>query len=231
MLEGTTEHEDFAGHRGKIGPGDLQWMTAGRGIVHAEMPGSSEEFSRGLQLWINLPSHAKMKPPAYQELLDSDVPRALVDGGETATVKVIAGEAFGVNAAVRTHTKMMYLDVKLRPGKCVEHTVPTSYTGFMYILSGRARVGLNGDWYDAHTTLVMDQSGDRLPVEAPSEGDEVHYVLIAGEPIGEPVAQYGPFVMNTREELQQAMMDYQLGQNGFEKAPEWRSELRDRYGL
>jgi len=222
VLEGKTAHEDFAGHKGLLTPGDLQWMTAGRGIVHAEMP-ATQDVTRGLQLWVNLPSHAKMMDPRYQEMVDKDVPRALVDKGETATVKVVAGEAFGVAATVRTITPILYLDVHLQPGKCLEHEFPESYTGFVYVLTGHAKFGGEEKFAEPHTALVTSH-GTKLRVEASDKG-EVHYVVIGGEPIKEPVAQYGPFVMNTQEELQQAMMDYQTAMNGFERARNWESVI------
>jgi hypothetical protein len=218
MLKGKFKHEDFAGHKGSIGPGDLQWMTAGRGIVHAEMP-ASRETSHGLQLWVNLPGKDKLCEPAYQEMLDAEVPRAVVEGAE---VKIIAGEAFGVDAKVVTRTPIIYLDVKLQPGKSLEHAVKDTYNGFVYVLEGSGTFGANQKHSDAHTTLVMG-NGSALDVQAGDQG--LHYVLIAGEPIGEPVVQYGPFVMTTNEEIMQAMRDYQTNSNGFERARTFQSSI------
>jgi hypothetical protein len=218
MLKGKVSHEDFAGHKGSIGPGDLQWMTAGRGIVHAEMP-AAQEASTGLQLWVNLPRKDKLCEPAYQEMLDGDVPRATVDGAE---VKIIAGEQFGVHAKVVTRTPILYIDVKLEPGKKLEHAVNATYNGFVYVLQGSGTFGDTKEKSDAHTTLVLGD-GATLDVEAGDEG--LHYVVIAGEPINEPVVQYGPFVMNTREEIMEAMRDYQSNSNGFERSRKWQSSI------
>ncbi|XP_078683790.1 pirin-like isoform X2 [Branchiostoma floridae x Branchiostoma belcheri] len=219
MLSGTTRHEDFMGHQGRIGPGDLQWMTAGRGIVHCEMPGDDTE-SHGLQLWINLKKADKMIEPAYQELLSKDVPKPSKDG---VTVAVIAGESLGVKSQVYTRTPTMYLDFKLEPGAKYTQAVPEGWNGFVYVLSGYVHLGPEDKQTvgKPHHTMVMSD-GEGLTLE--NKGPEkVHCVLIAGEPINEPVYQYGPFVMNSQEEIRQAIDDYRHGRNGFENAPSWNS--------
>ncbi|KAI8057102.1 RmlC-like cupin domain-containing protein [Syncephalis plumigaleata] len=228
VLKGAVEHEDFAGHRGRIGPGDLQWMTAGRGIVHAEMPAVQEE-SVGLQLWINLPADQKMCEPAYQEMLDKEVPRASPlgeDGG--AEVKVIAGEQFGVHSRVRTRTPILYVDVKLEAGKELEHTIPASYNGLIYILEGSGEFGSGNTKSTPYHTLLLSHDGNRMKVKA---GDDkpLHYLLIAGEPLNEPVVQHGPFVMTDEEGITNTMLDYQTNSNGFERARKWRSEISGRH--
>ncbi|KAJ3034163.1 hypothetical protein HDV00_005382 [Rhizophlyctis rosea] len=224
MLEGTFQHEDFAGHKGTIGPGDLQWMTAGKGIVHAEMP-LGDKVATGLQLWVNLPKSAKMVPPRYQELLDKDVPRAQSEDGGVV-VKVIAGESLGVSAKVHTYTPIFYLDVKMEKGKTFEQNIPADYTGFVYTLSGSARFGASGATPEAHSTLVMSKTGDTLKVE--TTDSKAHFVIIAGQRINEPIVQHGPFVMNEQKEIHQAIMDYQMGQNGFENAARWESEIANK---
>jgi len=221
MLEGKFVHEDFAGHKGEIGPGDLQWMTAGRGIVHAEMPATTH-LNRGLQLWVNLPAKDKLCEPHYQEMLDNQVPRAEQEG---VSIKVIAGQQLGVSAVVRTRTPIMFLDVKMEAGRSFNHTIPESYTGFVYVLEGSGSFGQDETSSDAHTTLVLGK-GDGLSVKA-DKGTSLHYAIIAGEPIHEPIKQHGPFVMNTGEEIRQAMMDYQLARNGFERSRGWRSSIAD----
>ncbi|RKP15061.1 pirin-like protein-like protein [Piptocephalis cylindrospora] len=227
VLEGESYHEDFAGHKGRLGPGDLQWMTAGRGIVHGEMPKPGVR-SRGLQLWVNLPAKDKMCEPAYQELRDADVPRVQVPGGG-GTVKVIAGESFGTSSPVSTRTPIMYLDAQIKPGTSLFHEIPSSYRGFIYVLTGTAKFG--GTRSPAHTTLVLSDPKNEdgvtgVRVEVP-EGEEMcHYVVVAGEPINEPIVQHGPFVMNTEEEIQRTMWDYQLKTNGFERAKGWKSSIR-----
>ncbi|RKO88569.1 RmlC-like cupin domain-containing protein [Blyttiomyces helicus] len=218
MIEGEW-HEDFTGRKGRIQPGDLQWMTAGRGIVHAEMP-LGDTPARGLQLWVNLPRSAKMIPPHYQELLDGDVPRATADG---VVVKVIAGKSIGVDAKVLTYSPIQYLDVKMEPGKVFEHEIPAGWTAFIYTLVGDIKVGGSDSTAEPHTTVVLSKTGDILKVESCSE--KAHFVIIAGEPINEPIVQHGPFVMNETREIQQAMFDYQMGQNGFENAAAWASEI------
>jgi hypothetical protein len=230
MLEGKMGHEDFAGHAGEIGPGDLQWMTAGRGIVHSEVPGKEGE-AHGLQLWVNLPRKHKLCKPAYQELLDKDIPKVEVDGVKAT---VIAGEAFGVSSPVMTRTPTAYLDFKLEAGSVLEQPLPKGWNGFVYTIAGSGKFGPEGSVTEAeaHHTLVMSAEGeeDGLRVEAGSDG--LHMVLIAGKPNGseEPIVQYGPFVMNTEEEIMEAMRDFQLGINGFEGARAFHSSIAKEIG-
>ncbi|XP_068126889.1 pirin-like isoform X2 [Hyperolius riggenbachi] len=221
---GSTDHEDFCGHAGRLDPGDLQWMTAGRGIVHSEMP-STQEPARGLQLWVNLRSSEKMIPPEYQELKSADIPKPSKDG---VTVAVISGESLGVKSKVYTRTPTLYLDFKIQKGAKHTQEVPKGWTAFIYTLCGVISVGpADGQKsVEAHHTAVLDD-GDNVTFE--NKGDELaHFVLIAGEPINEPVVQHGPFVMNTRDEISQAIEDYSLGKNGFEKAKTWQSKIAKR---
>jgi redox-sensitive bicupin YhaK (pirin superfamily) len=225
MLSGTFEHEDFMGHRGLIGPGDLQWMTAGKGIVHAEMP-YSKDPATGLQLWVNLPKTAKLMEPKYQEVLDKDVPRSY-SPSKGVQVKVIAGESYGVKAAVSTCTPIYYLDVHMKENEKFEQKIPSHFTGFIYTLQGVGLFGQSKKKAEPHCTLVLSHEGDTLIVETESQ-QTARFVVIAGQPLHEPVVQHGPFVMNTQEEIHQAFIDYQMGQNGFEKAHEWSSEIGKR---
>ncbi|KAG7231658.1 hypothetical protein INR49_004194 [Caranx melampygus] len=223
VLEGVIAHEDFCGHTGRLKPGDLQWMTAGWGVVHAEMP-MSEEPVVGLQLWVNLPRKHKMVEPAYQELKSSEIPKPSQGG---VTVAVISGEALGAKSKVFTRTPTLYLDFRLQPGGLHTQPVPSGWTAFIYTLSGSIHVGPDEEQQkvEAHHTVVFGD-GDGVKVE--NKGSEVsHFVLIAGEPIKEPVVQHGPFVMTTEEEIRQAIRDYQGGTNGFERAKNWRSRIRD----
>ncbi|KAK3812670.1 MAG: RmlC-like cupin domain-containing protein [Linnemannia gamsii] len=181
MLEGQFQHEDFAGHKGTIGPGDLQWMTAGRGIVHSEMPVKSQTRAHGLQLWINLPKEHKMCEPQYQELLDGQIPRATPQDG--VVVKVIAGESHGVKSQVYTRTPTMYLDFKMDKNKTVTQTIPSTFTG----VRGQRAPHFSED--GAETVKIQ------------TKDEDAHFVLIAGEPLKEPIVQHGPFVMNTQEEI------------------------------
>jgi quercetin 2,3-dioxygenase len=219
-------------------------MTAGRGIVHCEMP-SGEANAHGLQLWVNLASKYKMIEPSYQELKDKDIPRKSENG---VHVKIIAGESMGVKSPVYTRTPTMYLDFQLDKGKLLIHfcnptklfnlkhdlgasftqPIPEDWNAFIFILSG---VGLFGSTEKlieapAHHTLVLSK-GNSVHFKNEKE-TPLHIVLIAGEPLNEPVVQRGPFVMNTQEELRQAFLDYQMGKNGFENAPNWRSEGIER---
>ncbi|KAF9217211.1 hypothetical protein BGZ59_005939 [Podila verticillata] len=220
MIEGQSQHEDFAGHKGIIGPGDVQWMTAGRGIVHSEMPVKKQARAHGLQLWINLPKEHKMCEPQYQELLDGEIKRATPQEG--VVVKIIAGESHGVKSQVYTRTPTMYLDYKMDKNKTVEQSIPASYTGFIYMLKGTAYIGDKEFEGKAHHTLTFSEDGtDTIKIKTMDE--DAHFVLIAGEPIKEPIVQHGPFVMNTQQEIYETFVDYQYGRNGFERAKTWRS--------
>ncbi|KAG0162760.1 hypothetical protein DFQ28_000825, partial [Apophysomyces sp. BC1034] len=224
MLEGEFLHEDFKGHKGKIGPGDLQWMSAARGIVHAEIP-AKEGRAHGLQLWVNLSSKDKLAEPTYQEFPKEKVVSVSPESG--VDIKVIAGESYGVKSPVMTRTPTMYIDFQLKKGKSIEQVIPKDYVGFIYTLSGTALFGAEKHKSDAHHTLVLsDNGGTVVPVESLS--DDCHFVVIAGQPIKEPIVQHGPFVMNTTQEIYQAFNDYSNGRNGFEGAPEWSSSIRER---
>ncbi|XP_063413947.1 pirin-like isoform X2 [Mytilus trossulus] len=220
VLEGGVTHEDFCGHKDTIHPGDLQWMTAGRGIVHCEMPHGTEQ-AHGLQLWVNLASKDKMTAPAYQELLDKDIPKTKQDG---VHVKVIAGESLGIKSPVYTRTPTMYLDFQLDQGAVLNQPIPQGWNSFIYTLSGKASFGEDSaaKQHHAHYTLVLDKNGDGIRVENKSP-EVCRFVLIGGKPLGEPVKQHGPFVMCTDEEIKQALNDYRQGENGFEKAHTWNS--------
>uniref|UniRef100_A0A2K6KNA6 Pirin n=1 Tax=Rhinopithecus bieti TaxID=61621 RepID=A0A2K6KNA6_RHIBE len=199
LLEGgSMAHEDFCGHTGQMNPGDLQWMTAGRGILHAEMP-CSEEPAHGLQLWVNLRSSEKMVEPQYQELKSEEIPKPSRDG---VTVAVISGEALGIKSKVYTRTPTLYLDFKLDPGAKHSQPIPKGWTSFIYTISGDVYIG----------KLWLCHLGN-------------HFVLIAGEPLREPVVQHGPFVMNTNEEISQAILDFRNAKNGFERAKTWKSKI------
>ncbi|KAG0283268.1 hypothetical protein BGZ96_012358 [Linnemannia gamsii] len=222
MIEGQVQHEDFAGHKGTIGPGDLQWMTAGRGIVHSEMPVKTESRIHGLQLWINLPKEHKMCEPQYQELRDGQIPRATPYEG--VIIKIIAGESHGVKSQVYTRTPTMYLDFKMDKNKTVTQNIPSSFTGFIYMLKGKAYIGDKEFEGEAHHTLTFSEDGAEM-VKIQTKDEDAHFVFIAGEPLKEPIVQHGPFVMNTTEEIYETFVDYQHSQNGFERARNWRSSI------
>ncbi|XP_007431933.1 pirin [Python bivittatus] len=221
LAGGSMAHEDFCGHRGRLDPGDLQWMTAGRGIVHAEMP-CSEEPAHGLQLWINLRSSDKMIEPQYQELKNEEIPKPSQNG---VTVSVISGEALAVKAKVYTHTPTLYLDFKLIKGAKHTQPIPKGWTAFIYTLSGSVYIGpaIIQQKVEPHNTAVLSD-GDCVQLENKDPAVS-HFVLVAGEPIKETVIQHGPFVMNTQDEILQAIDDFKNARNGFERATTWKSKI------
>ncbi|XP_078415653.1 pirin [Cetorhinus maximus] len=220
MLNGSFDHEDFCGHKGTINSGDLQWMTAGRGVVHCEMP-SSDEPAHGLQLWVNLKSSKKMVAPHYQELLSKTIPKPSRNG---TTVAVISGEALGTKSQVYTHTPMMYLDFTLEKGARHIQPVPKGWTAFIYTLAGYVHMGPDKDQrrIEPHHVAIIDD-GENVQMEN-KDHEVARFVLIAGEPINEPIVKHGPFVMNSQEEIAEALEDYRTGKNGFEKAKGWKSK-------
>jgi redox-sensitive bicupin YhaK (pirin superfamily) len=214
VLEGEVVHEDSAGHRGTIKPGGVQWMTAGGGIIHSETPSASvmEQGGRahGFQIWVNLPARLKMTRPRYQELSAEQIPSAQSADG-LAQGKIIAGEALGVRAAIATHTPIVYQDWSLAPGADVTLPLDAAQRVLVYVFQGSARVGDAGQLVKDGQLAVLG-AGDAVRLRS---GDEAgRLLLLAGAPLNEPVARYGPFVMNTQGELMQAFEDYQSGRMG-----------------
>jgi redox-sensitive bicupin YhaK (pirin superfamily) len=218
MLEGEFEHEDSAGHRGALRAGDVQWMTAGAGIIHSEMPSRRirDEGGRvhGFQIWVNLPARLKMTQPRYQEVAGDKIPTA-ESGDGLARVRVIAGEALGARAVIDTHTPIVYQDWSLEPGADVTVPVAEDQQALVYVFEGAARVG--GDAGspgtrvdDGHMALLGAGDAVRL---AGADGPG-RLLLLAGVPLREPVARYGPFVMTTEAEIIQAARDFQSGRMG-----------------
>jgi redox-sensitive bicupin YhaK (pirin superfamily) len=219
MLSGEMQHKDSRGHAGSLMPGDVQWMTAGAGVVHSEMP--SAEFARkggrmhGFQLWVNLPKRDKMIKPRYQEFPSSQIPRVTSAEG-LVTVKVIAGEAMGHKAVIETRTPIMYLHYSIKPGGVVTQSVPTDFNTFAYVIDGRGLFGPERERGEDGQMVLFAHDGDEVRIENPSDATAtLEILLIGGVPLNEPVARYGPFVMNTREEIIQAFEDYQFGRGGF----------------
>ncbi|MBI4415905.1 MAG: pirin family protein, partial [Euryarchaeota archaeon] len=201
------EHEDTLGNRGLLGAGDVQWMTAGSGIIHQEMPRPRDDFMGGFQLWVNLPSSHKMMNPRYQEVQRAKIPE--VHPAKGVKVKVVAGEVHGVEGPVKDIVvKPQYLDVRLAEHATFEHPAPKGHTAFAYVLAGKGRFDQESGVLDSEN-LVTFKDGDRVKIEALSE--PVRFLLITGKPIGEPVAWWGPIVMNTRQELEIAIEEYQSG--------------------
>jgi len=200
--------QDNRGHAGTIGPGSLQWMLAGSGLQHSEMP-ATDGPNVGLQLWLTLPAADKMSPPDYQEVSADAVPTATSPDG-AARVRVLAGDAYGVSAAVVTTSPILYLDVDVAAGGAATLPVPDGYVGFAYVLRGAGTVGANGVAAE-HGSCCLLADGEAGPVTVTAGADGLRFVLVAGTPVREPIVKYGPFVMNTREEVVQAIKDYQAG--------------------
>jgi len=218
MLAGDLEHKDSRGHAGRLRAGDVQWMTAGAGVVHREMP--AEEFARqgglmhAFQLWVNLPAHDKMTKPRYQEIPSSKIPKATSDDG-LVTVSVIAGEAMGAHAVIETRTPIVYLHYKIRPGGSVSPPVPEGYNAFAYVVEGEGWFGAKGKRAGRGQMVLFAQDGGLVKIENPADATVVlEVLLIAGIPLNEPIARYGPFVMNTQAEIRQAFYDYSHGRMG-----------------
>jgi len=209
MLDGRMRHRDNHGNEGVLVPGSVQWMTAGRGIVHSEMPEQEEGRMRGFQLWLNLPAKDKMTAPRYQEFGPGEIPVAKPASG--VEVKVIAGTVDGVAGPVRQPaTDPTYLDIGLGPGDVFEHALPAGHSGFLYVYEGAARIGEGADAANvAVGELGQLSTGEVVRIEGRERGTRM--ILVAGRPLREPVARHGPFVMNTREELMQAFVDFQNG--------------------
>ena len=206
MLDGHMQHQDSGGNTGDLGPGDVQWMTAARGIIHSEMPQQSEGRMRGFQLWLNLPGKEKMRPAAYRDISSKEIP---VLSFENVEVRLIAGKLKDKTAPISGgSTDPYYFDVHLAPGAVFEAPVPAGHNAFIYVYEGEARVGEEKKALpDRAAGLLSD--GSEVKISAGDKGARV--LVLAGKPLREPVVQYGPFVMNTREEIEQAVADYQSG--------------------
>lgn len=215
LIDGEMKHQDSAGNSGVLKEGWVQWMTAGSGVVHSEMP--SDEFlnrggkSEGFQLWVNLPAKDKMIKPRYQDTDARKIPVVTSPDGKTK-VKVIAGESLGAKAVIDTRTPMMYLDIHVATGGTFVQDVPEQYNGFAYVWRGA------GSFTDEKISVEMGKvavlgKGNTFQISA-NRGKDIHVLLIAGEPIKEPIARHGPFVMNSWEEIEQAFTDYNSGKLG-----------------
>jgi len=214
LLDGHMLHEDHLGNRGDLKAGAVQWMSAGRGIIHSEMPQQEHGRMRGFQLWINLPAREKMKPARYRDIDPSEIPVASLPGGGRA--KVIAGtlhtDARPVPGPIQgLSTDPLYIDFELPAGATFMHPLPADRNAFIYVFEGSAEFGAPGaaKALGTHAAGVL-AAGDQVEATAGPEG--ARFLMLAGRPLGEPVVQYGPFVMNTREEIEQAIRDYQSGE-------------------
>ena len=211
MIAGRMRHKDSTGGEGLLQNGGVQWMTAGRGVIHSEMPEQEEGRMEGFQLWLNLPGRDKMCTPSYQDIQSSDIPEVRpVDG---ILVRVLAGQFMHTTGAVHrpseTHpTQVLYLDVHFEQQACLDIALPPAHNAFVYSYRGQAGIGDAGTPVALHQMGILANDGDGLRLKAEA-GSKV--LVIAGQALNEPIAQYGPFVMNTTQELQQAVHDFQTG--------------------
>ena len=216
MLEGRMRHRDSVGNVGLLEPGSVQWMTAGRGIIHSEMPEQEEGRMAGFQLWVNLAAADKMTAPAYRDIAPGAVPAYTDAAG--VRVRVIAGASHGTAGAVtRPKTEPVVLDLTLPPGSAFDAELPAGHNAFAYVFGGRRSRSASGaarrrssrtGWRSSPTTAAATACASRC---RPTRAEPARVLLVAGQPLGEPIAQYGPFVMNTTAELQRAVQDFQRG--------------------
>ncbi len=217
MIAGRMRHRDSAGHEGLLQNGGVQWMTAGRGLVHSELPEQEAGVMEGFQLWLNLPAKDKLTAPWYRDFQSADIPEFTTQQGVTA--RVIAGRSHGVDGAVqRAHTEPLYLDLHFTPGGRFEQTLPPAHNAFIYVYRGELKIGGDADGVavPAQRMAILSR-GEPLNGSATADGvllsadGDARALLIAGQPLGEPIAQYGPFVMNTNDEIFQAVEDFRAG--------------------
>lgn len=248
LQSGCIDHEDFAGNKGTLYPGDLQFMTAGRGIMHAEMPRIGEDGTPpvGMQLWVDLPEALKSCEPRYRDLRAKEIPEAQADDGKVI-VKVISGKSYGVDS-VRdlAYTPVWFLDVTMKPGGKLVQEIPKGWNAFAYTWEGTTSFGEEKESTGAQSStslnapsskktvakfynVVFQQEGDIVIASNSAEATEdSRFILVAGQPLDQRVVQYGPFVVTSEEAIYQTMMDFQTSTNGFERARNWSSEIGNR---
>ena len=207
MLSGRMRHRDSAGHEGLLENGGVQWMTAGRGVIHSEIPEQKDGVMEGFQLWLNLPAKRKMAEPWYRDIASREIPEYVTTGN--VTVRVIAGTSNGVAGVVtREDTEPMYLDVHLPAGASFSTALPSTHNAFIYVYRGTVKVG--DTLVESHRMGILSNTPEADGV-ALTAAEDARLILIAGRPLNEPIVQYGPFVMNTQEEIHQAMDDFRNG--------------------
>jgi redox-sensitive bicupin YhaK (pirin superfamily) len=225
MLAGEVDHRDTIGNAGAIGPGDVQWMTSGGGIMHEEMPRPGDGRLNGFQLWVNMPAELKMSRPRYQDVPAATIPA--VERADGVRVRVVAGEAEGVAGPVsEIYAEPEYLDVELPAGVVFEQPVPRGHTAFAYVFEGATTFGAAPGATVTATRLAVFADGDRVSAAAGANG--ARFLLVSGAPLGEPIARYGPFVMNTREEIAQALVDLQHNDFVWRDDPVWARARAER---
>ena len=206
LLEGRMQHGDSSGQHGDLEPGDVQWMTAGRGVIHEELPHPDFKEAggvmHGFQIWVNLPAEHKMMAPRYQDIPSSEIPTVESDG---VWAKVIAGECMGESAVIDTVIPITYLHLKMKSGSTHSQDISAGLNGMVYVFGGSITIG---DKVVLDGQLALLEDGDSVDIEAT---DDAQLLILAGPELNEPIARYGPFVMNTQDEIRQAIIDYQAG--------------------
>ena len=218
ILEGKMQHKDSVGNSGLLSSGDVQWMTAGGGVVHSEMPEANFRLTggrmHGFQIWVNLPRRDKMMNPRYQDIPATQIPEAKTEDGKVK-VRVIAGEALGVKAVIDTRTPIMFLHFTLQPGGKVIQAVPREYNAMAYLINGKGEFGPDLTEAAEAQTVMFAPDADEITFEVNEAATaSMDLLLLAGVPLNEPMVRYGPFVMNTEEEIYQAVEDYRNGKMG-----------------
>ncbi|KRX04460.1 RmlC-like cupin domain [Pseudocohnilembus persalinus] len=220
LKEGSIYHEDFKGNKGILAPGDIQWMTAGKGICHAEMPGKFDEITKGFQLWLNLDKKHKYEEAGYQEYRADQLPLVQKDG---IKIKLIAGETYGEKGPIKARTPAYFMDVQIDAGKNFEQIIPKQWVCLLFLYQGSGDI--NGKKVDTNQAVLFNQeNNEQIEIKSGNEG--CHLMLMAGKPIGEPIIQYGPFVVTSQEELYQTFEDYEECKNGFEYRKGWASKIQ-----
>ncbi|CAH2353402.1 hypothetical protein CLIB1423_10S04192 [[Candida] railenensis] len=227
VLKGAMAHEDFTGSKGILYPGDLQFMTAGKGVVHSEMPvqledSSEKTMTEGIQLWVDLPKALRETKPRYRDLRSWEIPEVSTADGKV-NVKVISGKSYGVESAKDlAYTPVQYYYVTIQPNGTYTQKVPTDYNFFLYVLNGQKAVVNDDTYVPKHHTLFFEEDGDE--VEVTNQGsDEIELVLVGGEVLKQESVQYGPFVADSEAHIKKKFMDYQYAKNGFEQVRTWES--------
>jgi redox-sensitive bicupin YhaK (pirin superfamily) len=212
MLTGRMRHRDSAGNEGLLASGGVQWMTAGRGVIHSEMPEQAEGLMEGFQLWLNLPARDKMQQPWYKDFQAAEIPVVKTENG--ATVRVIAGESQGVAGAVqREVTEPLYIDVELPAGAAFSQAIRAGHNAFIYTYRGEVTVDGKAVPAQSMAILANNEGADGVTIKA---GPDSRFILLSGKPLNEPIVQYGPFVMNSQAEIFQAVEDFRAGRLGEE---------------
>ncbi|MCL4146815.1 UNVERIFIED_CONTAM: hypothetical protein GTU68_002166 [Idotea baltica] len=216
ILQGEVEHHDSAGNHGIIGPGDVQWMTAGDGIVHSEMPSTRIQTEggtgHGIQLWVNLPASLRRTPPKYQALPAPDLTSV---AGEGWNAEIVAGEILGGRGPAETHTPVGFARLAVQPGTTLNIPVAAGHTAAVYVFAGRCEVGPQAQRLEPQQLAVFDRTEGDVLLSVPADAFEAFdCIVLTGQPIDEPMARYGPFVMNTKAELQEAVTDFNAGRMG-----------------